>query len=72
MIIYLVARPVAPPWNVGSMRSGRIVFYLTLSLLVVRVFGADHHDLTVSFDDLAFVAHRLYGSTYFHKNYLLE
>ena len=38
-----------------------IIFALSaLSLFMALVLGADDHDLAVSFDDFAFVAHRFY------------
>lgn len=39
---------------------------LTLSLLVALVLGTDNHNFAVSFNYLAFVAHGLYGRSYFH------
>lgn len=48
-----------------------VVSFLTLSLLVLGILGADDHHFAVSFDDLALVAHGLYGSSYFH-DILLE
>ena len=37
-----------------------IVALSALSLFMALVLGADDHDLAVSFDDFAFVAHRFY------------
>jgi hypothetical protein len=44
---------------------------LTLTLFVIGVFGANHHDFAVALDNLAFVAHRLYGCSDFHTLFLL-
>ena len=35
------------------------------------ILGADDHDLSVSLDDLALIAHGLDGRTYFHFRVLL-
>ena len=45
-------------------------FKLTLALLVALILRANYHYFAVSFDNLAFVAHRFYGRSDFH-NYLL-
>lgn len=42
-----------------------------LSLLVALVGRADHHDLALSFDHLAFIAHGLYARSNFHFDFLL-
>lgn len=41
--------------------------FLALSLLMALVLGTDNHNLAVSFDDLALVAHRLNRGSYFHN-----
>ncbi len=38
-----------------------------LTLFVIGILGADNHNSAVSFDDLAFVAHRLYTGSDFHS-----
>ena len=43
---------------------------LALSLLVLGVF-ANYHDFALALNDLAFLAHRLHGRSYFHLFYLL-
>ena len=43
----------------------------TLSLLVLRVL-TDNADLTLSLNDLALLAHRLYRRSYFHEKFLLS
>jgi hypothetical protein len=48
------------------MRAAYKLFKSALTLLVIGIFRAYDHNLAVSFDDLAFVAHRFYGRTYFH------
>jgi hypothetical protein len=42
------------------------MFLLTLCLLVIGIFLADNHYLAVSFDYLAFIAHRFYRRSNFH------
>ena len=44
---------------------------LALLLLVLRVL-TDNHDFTLSLDYLALFTDRLYGSSYFHFNFLLK
>lgn len=43
---------------------------LALSLLMALVLGTDNHNLAVSLDYLAFIAHRLYRRSNFHDNFL--
>ena len=45
---------------------------LALSLLMALILRADDHDLSVSLDDLALVAHGLDRRTYFHCLVLLD
>lgn len=44
--------------------------FLALSLLMALVLGANNHNLAFSFDDSAFIAHRLYRRSYFHYCFL--
>jgi hypothetical protein len=46
--------------------------FLALSLLMALVFGTNYHNFSVSFNDFAFVAHRLYGRSDFHFFFLLK
>ena len=41
--------------------------FLSLSLLIALVLVTDNHNLAVSFDDRALVAHRLNRGSYFHN-----
>ena len=43
---------------------------LALSLLMALVLGTDDHNLAVSLDNLAFIAHRFNRRSYFHKKFL--
>ena len=43
---------------------------LALSLLMALVFRTNHHNLSISLDDLALVAHRFYRRSDFHKSFL--
>jgi len=47
------------------------MLFLALSLLMVGVFAADHHNFAVPFDDLALVAHRFDRRSDFHSCVLL-
>ena len=47
-----------------------IIIGLALSLLMALVLGTDNHNLAVSFNYLAFVAHRLYRRSDFHFTFL--
>jgi len=40
---------------------------LTLSLLMAFIFRANNHNFSVSFDNLALIAHRFYRRTHFHN-----
>ena len=44
------------------------IAFLTLTLFVVGILGADNHNSAVSFDNLAFVAHRFNTGSDFHDN----
>ena len=46
------------------------LYLLALSLLVLGVL-ANNHDFALALDDLALLAHRLHGRSYFHLFYLL-
>ncbi len=55
------ARADAKNWNDAAATAHEIIFALSaLSLFMALVLGANDHDLAVSFDDFAFVAHRFY------------
>ena len=47
-----------------AMRSG--FAFLALTLLVALILRANNHYFAVSFDNFAFIAHRLYRRSYFH------
>ena len=61
--LFKIAPPRAAPLNNGKLvhilLCTTCVNLLTLALLMALVLGADYHNLAVSFDDFALVAHRL-------------
>lgn len=59
-----IKRPKDIPLSLDALSSA-------LSLLVALVGRADHHDLALSFDHLAFIAHGLYARSNFHFDFLL-
>jgi hypothetical protein len=56
----------------SATRTGGAICPLALTLFVVCVLRAYYHNLAVALNDLAFIAHRLYGRSYFHCCYSLK
>lgn len=46
-------------------------FKLALALLMRLILGTNHHNFAVSFNNFAFIAHRLYRRSDFHNKILL-